>query len=223
MAVSRAPVVLPQLALEEAAVLPIRGRTAAIDPLALALQEAREEGLRQGRERGLQAGYAEGLREGRALARREADEDAARLEREAELHREQRRVETRAALAAFQDATSHWIAEAEEDLVALCFEALGRVLGDRATRREQAREQVAWLLERWQQTEAPVLHLHPADMDLLEGLPATRPFTCVADRAVSFGGCIVRGSSGALDARLDQILEQIKCALLAARPSKESS
>jgi flagellar assembly protein FliH len=213
--------VLRHLAVEEVPALPARGRVAApagVDLLALALQEAREEGLRQGHERGRQAGYEEGLREGRAAARREADAYATGLEEEASALRAQRRAETQAALQAFQDATSRWLAVAEEDMVALCYEALGRILGERGTMRDQLRAQVARLLEQWHEEGVPALHVHPSDVELLEGL-AARPFTCVADPAVGHGGCLLKGSNGALDARLESILEEIKTALLAGRNS----
>ncbi|MCG2594952.1 hypothetical protein LZ009_19410 [Ramlibacter sp. XY19] len=212
-------VVLRQLAIDEAATLPARGRVAApvgADLLAVALEEAREEGMRQGHERGLQAGYEEGLREGRAVAKREADAHAAVLEEEASSLREQRRTETRAALQAFHDATNHWLALAEEDMVALCYETLARVLGERAALRDHIRAQATHLLEHWYEEGVPALHVHPSDVELLEGL-AARPFTCVADPAVGRGGCLVKGASGALDARLDSILQEIRDALLADR------
>jgi flagellar assembly protein FliH len=222
----QAPAVLRQPLVGDVAILPARGRTAqasAIDALAVALEEAREEGMRQGRERGMQAGYEAGLREGREAAQQEAREHATRVEEQAVLLREERRAEIQAAVAAFGEATSRWLALAEEDLVALCLETLGRILGDGSHRREQVRAQVVHLVEQWQATGAPVLHLHPADVDLLQGLPTSRPFTSVADPEVRHGGCIVSGPGGALDARLDRIFEQIKSALLAARASGGSA
>ncbi|MDB5858702.1 MAG: hypothetical protein JWQ76_2391 [Ramlibacter sp.] len=213
-------VVLRQPLLDESTALPVRRRIVAdpgVPALTLALQAAQEEGLRQGREQGLQAGYEEGLRQGRNAARVEATAMAATIEAQATAQRDERRAELAGALAALQRAAERWLALAEEDMVALCYETIGRVLGRVAVTPDSVRAQVVQLLEQWRGHGAPALHLHPADAPLLEGLTASRPFTCVADPDVPYGGCIVRGESGALDARLDRILEEVKAALLAAR------
>jgi flagellar assembly protein FliH len=217
---TQAQVVLRQLALEGSAALPARAPVVA-DPssamTAFVLQAARDEGLRQGREQGLRAGHEEGLRQGRDAAQAEAVATAAEAEVQAAAQRNQRQAQLASALAALQVAAEQWLTLAEEDLVALCYETVARVLGRAAVAPDSVRAQVLQLLAQWRGRGMPVLHLHPADAQLLEGLPSDRAFTCVADPEVGYGGCLVCGEAGALDARLDRILEEVKAALLAAR------
>lgn len=218
------PVVLRRPMLEDSIALPTRRpigpdpRTAAIE---LALQATRDEGLRQGREQGFATGHAEGLRQGRAAAQEEAAVKAAAIEEEATAQREALQAGLAAAAAAMQSATEQWLVLAEEDMVALCFETIARVLGQAAVTPEGVRAQALQLLDRWRGDGVPVLHVHPADASLFDGLAATRLFTCIADPEVPHGGCLVRGCNGALDARLGRILEEVKAALLAARDERE--
>lgn len=213
-------VVLRQPALDEGRPLPSRRRMAS-DPgmaaAALALQAAQEEGQRQGREQGFGAGYEEGLREGRAAARAEADVRAEAIEAQVASLREERLRELEAAVAAVQGAAGHWLALAEEEMVALCYETIARVLGRAALAPESVRSQALQLLGQWRGQGVPALHLHPDDAVWLHRMPADRAFTCVADPGVAYGGCFVRGEGGALDARLERILEEVKAALLQAR------
>jgi flagellar assembly protein FliH len=217
---SHLQVVLRELSVDGVAALPGRGRVAAaseVSKLEVALQAAQQQGLRQGHEKGLGAGYEEGLRVGRAEAESEADIRAAALEAQAAADRETRGAALRAALAEFESATQKWLALAEEDMVALCYETLGRILASEAVSPPVVRAQAARLLEQWRGLGVPSLHVHPADLQSLEGLPASRAFIRVADPDLQYGGFIVRGEGGALDARLDRILEEVKAALIAAR------
>ena len=223
---TQAQVVLRQPVLDPSAALPARRRVVAdprIPAVDLALQAAQQEGLRQGREQGLQAGYEDGLRQGRSAARAEAAAIAATVEAQASVQRDDRQAELARALKTFEDAAQRWLVLAEEDMVALCYETIARVLGRAAVEPESIRTQVVQLLEQWRGRGMPALHLHPTDARLLEGLQVGRPFTCVADPDLPYGGCMVSGGSGALDARLDRILEQVKTALLAARNERAST
>jgi flagellar assembly protein FliH len=217
---SQLQVVLRELAVDGPAALPVRSRLAAapaVSKLEVALQAAQQEGLRQGHEKGLRAGYEEGLRVGRAEAEAEAHIRAGALEAQAAADREMRGAALRTAVAEFESATREWLALAEEDIVALCYETLGRILAAEAIAAPIVRAQAAQLLEQWHGLGVPSLHVHPADLQLLEGLPAARAYVCVADPELQYGGFIVRGEGGALDARLDRILEEVKAALIAAR------
>jgi flagellar assembly protein FliH len=212
-------VVLRHLAVDDMAALPARGRAASPPVHAVfdvALKQAQEEGVRHGHEEGLRAGYEEGLLQGRAAAQAEVEAMTEALESAAATQREERQAALGAALAAFEDAKAQWLALAEEDMVALCFETLGRILAD-AVAPEVVRAQASHLLAHWRGQGVPILRASPADVRLLEGLQTDLPFACVADPDVKHGGFLVQGGAGALDARLDRILEEVKASLLAAR------
>lgn len=192
------------------------------------LRLGHEEGLRSGRDEGQRAGYAEGLRLGSAAA---ADQvrlavDAAVAAATAPLQERATRLD--ALLRGIGEAAQEAWSGADEDVLALCFETLCRVLGDAMSAPEALRPQVERLLADTDGKGAITLHLHPADARLLDEaardgwLPsvAGQPVRWRADPRVVLAGCVVAGTGGGIDARLETILAQCKAGLLQARAAR---
>jgi len=181
------------------------------------LRHARAQALRQAHEEGLSSGRAEGLREGRAQAADEVRQAVQRAVAEAGLQAQAQRERLQRIGQHARAAVADLLWAAQDEMVALCYETLCRMLGANALQPAAVRSQVAQLMA---QHGAPgvVLHVHPGDAELLQGGSAAgMQLPVVADPDVAVGGCILRTPAGALDARLDAMLEACKAALLQAR------
>lgn len=187
------------------------------------LRLARDHALREGREQGLRAGQEEGLRQGRATAAAEtrAAVDKAVAEALQAVHAERDRL--RQLAGAMQGALDGLQEAAHDEMVALCYETICRVIGAAAVRPDTVRSQLSHLVALYGARAGLVLHVHPQDAALLEhgaddGAPATLRWT--ADPEVALGGCILRCAAGGLDARLETMLASCKEALLEARAAR---
>jgi flagellar assembly protein FliH len=189
------------------------------------LRQGTAEGLRQGREEGLRAGYEEGLE----MARKEAEAQA-RHALEAELAKamlplQKRERQLQELLGAIETDVKGFWAAAEDEMVALCYETVCRVLGEAAITRQGLEAQVAQLLATAHAEGQVVLHLHPADALLLDEarahdeptLSPAQSLAWVADPQVALGGCMLHANGGTLDARLETVLAACKAGLLEAR------
>lgn len=193
--------------------------------------QGHEEGYEEGHAQGLRSGFEEGLRQGREQARAQLEEavaqacEAARREAVESLAQRERAL---AALIAALDAQAAAVqAAAQDDLAALCFEVLCRVVGQALLTPEGVRAQALQALAQAQAGRgAPVtLRLHPVDVQQLEAAlhapdrePAwPRHLALQADADIGPGGCRVENGATALDARLDTVLAQCRQALLEAR------
>lgn len=187
------------------------------DLLAQAVQQGHVQGLRAGREEGLAAGYDAGLQEGRAAAQAEigAAAEAAALQAASALAQRERQL--LATASALQERASDLLARAEDEMVVLCYEVICRVLGAAALSREHVQSQVGAALAHWRGRRPLTVLLHPDDAALLELASAGAGVTWQADAQVELGGCILRDAQGALDARLEHVLEEVKAALCTAR------
>ena len=190
-----------------------------------ALREGFAQALGEGREEGLRSGRADGLREGRAQAAEEIRQAVQRAVAEAERpwKAEHDRLQQIAGHA--RDAMADLLSAAQEELAALCFETLCRTLGATALQPEFVRAQLAHSIELHGGPDV-VLHVHPQDAELLargQESPPARALRWVADPEITLGGCILKASSGALDARLETMLVACKSALLEARSRQRLS
>jgi flagellar assembly protein FliH len=214
---------------EPVRVLP-RGRADAVSPAAspdavrLGYEEGLRRGLEQGREQGIEAGvgegHAAGLATGLSEGRRQAQEELRRAL--ADMRGEADQQQARVALLAtgLEEAVSVAVAAAEDGLVVLCLQALCRIVGPAFATPEGVRAQVARLLAEHDPAAAVAVHLHPADMDLLDRavLAGGRPnVSWVADDKVDLGGCIVQAAAQTIDARLEVVFDAFKAALLEGR------
>jgi len=210
---------------------PSLATTPAADALAAAdrYEQARElghaEGLRQGREEGLRAGYEQGLEKAREEAQAQARRTLEAELAEAVLPLEQKERQLRELLGAIETNLTAFWAAAEDEMVALCYETVCRVLGEAAVTRQGLATQLGQLLATTHAEGQLVLHLHPADAQLLDQaraqgealVPHAQPLAWVADPQVALGGCMLQAKGGTLDARLETVLAACKAGLLEAR------
>jgi flagellar assembly protein FliH len=189
-----------------------------------ARREGYEEGIRTGMEEGRHAGYEEGLRQGNALVSTRTEAAVQEAEAHALAPLQERERQVMKLLESLGTAAADCLSVAEDEMVALCFEVVGQLVGDKAIRPAEVRGLMTHLLANRPAGEAVILHVHPQDAALLEGCRpsgeddrAGGGARWVADSGVAYGGCVVHGRAGALDLRLEIILESLKRAFLHAR------
>jgi flagellar assembly protein FliH len=195
-----------------------------------ARQDAHAAAYGAGRAQGEKDGYEAGLK--RALERAELERRTAAESNQAgqqKLADALEKLQRMAEAAARQKAV--FLEGAEDDMVALAFEAFCRVLGETAATPDMMRAGVANALAHWRGKAALEIHLHPEDLKWLEtdenlstrfaahAHPAIR---WVASAEVAVGGCMLRSAEGALDARLDVQLEAFKTMLIQTRASRRA-
>lgn len=195
-----------------------------------ARQEARALGYEAGRIQGQKDGYEEGMKQ--ALERAEQERHAFLESHEAD---QQKLTDALAKIRQMADAMGRqknsFLDEAEDDMVVLAFEAFCRVLGETALTQDILRSGVVNALAHWRGKAALEIHVHPEDLPWLEGdadlaahLQAQRNHAIrwVASAEVALGGCMLRSSEGALDARLDVQVDALKAMLLQTRASRRT-
>ncbi|MEJ5989604.1 FliH/SctL family protein [Ramlibacter sp. PS3R-8] len=182
------------------------------------------EGVRQGRAEGLASGHEEGLRIGQEEAQRQAGEAATRAVTSATAAL----VEERARLLALARSWDGMWAQAsslvEDDLIALCYQAICRIVGEVAFHPESVRAALVQAMAAAGDAPRLLLRVHPADAALLDRAGvAGAPGQSIAwrgDPEVALGGSILESGSGGLDARLETLLAGCKAALLMAREAR---
>ncbi|NEX63027.1 FliH/SctL family protein [Noviherbaspirillum galbum] len=171
---------------------------------------AREQWQRAGKE-AEQRGYADGMKKAQS-----ALEDATRMQAA--------RVATLAT--ALRQSVETLRKQSEEDVIALAFAAVCRILGEHAMERgvvvAMVRETMAGMASGpHADGEFLTVWLHPEDLALLQqgtALPADlAQAQWKADPAIAAGGCMIETARGTLDARLDIQLEAFRAGMLAAR------
>lgn len=177
----------------------------------------------QARAKGLSEGHAEGLRQGHEESAEGAQQLRAQLTEQgrAWVDEHKRRFEQMALSLSKQ--SGQLAADAEDDLVAMSFEIVCRLLGERAATPAGIRSMVEQLLAQRSLTSLAV-HVHPEDFQFLgaesgEGIPQTS-WQWVADEKVQLGGVILRSPDGNLDARLEVQLDTLRQALMQARQDR---
>jgi flagellar assembly protein FliH len=193
------------------------------DTVAEALRQGHAQGMRAGRDEGLAAGYEAGLQEGRAAGQAEIGAAAQAAALQAGRALAQREQQLLATITSLQERTGELLAGAQEEMVLLCYEVICRVLGEAALRRDLVQAQVDAALAQWRGQRPLTVLLHADDALLLEATAVPGDIHWQADAGVGLGGCILRGPEGALDARLEHVLEDVKGALLAARGAAANS
>jgi flagellar assembly protein FliH len=194
-----------------------------------ALRRGFEEGVLQGHAEGLRAGYDDGHRKGLEESQAEGRIalEKAISEACAPLHKDQERL--RVLTASVEAVIPQCLVAAEDELVALCFETIARMLGAAAVQPAVVQAQFKHLLVLAMSRQVVAMHVHPQDADLLarcttlpeDGAASDqRLVPWVPDPQVGLGGCIVAAKGGGLDARLETILAGCKAALLDARAQR---
>jgi flagellar assembly protein FliH len=210
------------------------------------LQAMQEDAFRRGREQGRQEGLCEAFDAARAQAVAAAREQGLREGREAghEAGRDAAQVEARAAVQATLDTLERLLAALpqrfemrlaahEEDMVALCFETVARILGQEAAAPDGLRQMLRKTLAEFGPRRLVEVRVHPGDVQCLAGDPVVAGWLreredgaaiqIVADPGVELGGIVLRSPSGRLDARLDHQLEALRGALLATRAARAAA
>lgn len=190
--------------------------------------------------RGYEQGRSDGERAGRdaaaAQAMTEAHEQGRREGMEAGMQaaREAANAEVKASLAALEallrtlpEQFGKRLATVEEDMVALCFEAVTRVLGDSAATADGVRAMLRLALEQFGARRLAEIRVHPDDLhDLASDATVDawlrrredgQEIRIVADAAIELGGVVLRSPAGRLDARLETQVAALRSALAAVR------
>lgn len=161
-----------------------------------------------------QEGYDEGQREALVEAQRQWSEQDARIN---------------ALGASFALARQTVVAQAEDGLVALAFEAVCTILGSTVTTREAVQSVVRQLLAALPEASNARVLLHPADAALFEQAIVDAPdllaatLTIVPDATLALGGCVVEAPGATLAARLDWQLDQLRTLLLTVRSARQGT
>lgn len=230
---SRAAAVLPlQRPIVDKSATLMTGRTLQ-EPdadLEQARQEARTLGYEAGRVQGQKDGYEAGMKQ--ALERAEQERHALLEDHEAG---QQKLVDALAKIRQMADAMvgqkNRFLDDAEDDMVALAFEAFCRVLGETVPTRDMLKAGVVNALAHWRGKAALEIHVHPEDLRWLEAdtdlgarIASQRNHTTrwVASTEITLGGCMLRSPEGALDARLDAQVEALKTMLLQTRATRRA-
>lgn len=165
----------------------------------LALDEARGRAY----DEGLEQGRADGLLEMRATV-----------------------TKLREISASIEAAREVWMADREDDLVAIAYEAVCSICGPALATPGGVREHVKLTLQQVRDRESVVVRLAAADVEKLRELAAAgtdlwegRRAELVADASLDAGGCVIETASGTLDAQLRRQFEQLVQVLTAARRS----
>lgn len=211
---------------------------------ASAAPTAAPSGEDSGFRRGYDAGLAQGLAEGRAKAAeqaRQASELAsAKAQQElAERSEKMGRELTQQAQAAYQarakvltqllealpQRIEERLAAVEDDMLALSFEAVCRILGEHAATPEGLRSQLLQSVRALRGRRLVAVHLHPDDLAAVQResahaqVLANEDIQWIADPEILLGGCIVRSPEGGLDARLEVQLQSLGGLLQDSRSS----
>lgn len=184
-----------------------------------ALARQQREALEAARQEAVAAGRAEGLQQAQAEAARELAQERERLQVHAESGLRMKCEQVDRLAASLRAQVHELVAAAEEDVVALTYEAVCGILPENAVRPEVVRALVRQLVERNFDTCAVHAHVHPDDHRLLleSGGTQTDGWTWVPDPGVVLGGARLRTGQGSLDARIESQLQQLAGALLRVR------
>lgn len=126
-----------------------------------------------------------------------------------------------------------YLADAEDDMLALVYEVVCRVLGEEGASLPGLRAQLQQCLKAWHGHALLNIELHPDDLALLQsdeeslrllkmgGFSTERStLRWVADPRVKVGGCRLRSVEGILDARLEVQFKALEATLLSTRASR---
>ncbi len=202
-----------------------KGMAAGREAQRIESEDALRQLAEQARTQAFSEGHAEGLRQGAEESATAAGRQQAALAEQARRAGDEHRQCLERAIRALQEQRTQVLADAEDDLVAMSFEVICRILGVRAALPATIREMVKQLMAQ-RAVEGACVHLHPEDLEHLRSevgmAPDVAPWQWVADDKVQIGGVLVRTRQGNLDARLEVQLEALRQALLNARRERRA-
>ena len=179
-------------------------------------------------ERGYEAGYEAGLREGLKDAERQLDEEvqsrvrklealATTQHEEAEQQSAQRLAQLDTLLEGLQAAVSDRLAQLEPEAVAMAYDALCKLLGQRAGDERVLAALIQQAVRQLRGGTLLAVRLHPADLDALQahlaGQSLAERYPAVrweADPHAERGSCTLTSDRGSLDASLATQLDRLR-------------
>jgi flagellar assembly protein FliH len=170
--------------------------------LAQAAAEREQRAFAEAAEQGRAEGFEQGRAEGEAQLREQGERLAALA----------------SGLAGLRAAA---LEEAEDGMVELVYGAVCRMLGSDASLRTAVAAAVAECRACADREAVLTVAVHKDDLALLAACGAeVQGLRWIADAGVELGGCMVAGSSGTLDARLETQLAQLRTTLLEVRAAR---
>lgn len=214
-----------------------------------ALEMAKQQGQRIGYEAGYQDGLAQARRDAQEqveklaqeLARKHVDEAYSRADQQAQKQIQQLKSELQQQYNRITHLSQElpaqlvqYLQDVEDDMLALVYEVVCRILGDEAASLPGLRAQLQLSLKAWNGRTMLSVHIHPDDMELLQGDASSQKvlknagfsiekssLRWVSDPKINLGGCLLRSSEGELDARLEVQLQTLKTVLLKTRAARK--
>lgn len=205
--------------------------------------QGHKQGYESGYQQGTEEGCQDGLKKGQELVQKE---QVAVRKVQDQFQEGRQRLDS--ILSGASDQISKRLAEAEDDMVALCFDAVCRIAGQEFATATGVRHHLLNALRDWNKRVALKVHMHPNDLALLqqETLPSDsadeNPATAqpasesiaaelermghnqvqwVPDASIVLGGCVLRSSEGGMDARLQTQLEALRSVFLEVRQTQQ--
>jgi flagellar assembly protein FliH len=123
-------------------------------------------------------------------------------------------------------AREQYVQEIADEAVEIVYTAVVRILGQAFEHREAVVAAVQQAIRSCRERRRLVVRVSPRDFALINNYRSalfegatTSELDVVADEQVKLGGCVLEGSSGDLDARLETQLERLRETLLLSRAS----
>lgn len=212
-------------------------RPAAVQRDDVALRRGYDEGFAKG----LAEGLAQGAEEAKQLARHTAEQAerdrfvqnerlVKELKQEADAACEARLAQLNKLIAALAPQVDARVQAAEDDILALCFEVICRMLGESAPRPEALQAHLKKATDAMRNRQLVAIHLHPDDLAVLESAGAAPPnggerdgVQWIGSNEVALGGCILQSPEGGLDARFETQLQALRELLQRSRARVRAS
>jgi flagellar assembly protein FliH len=136
-----------------------------------------------------------------------------------------RQLETlRALMESVRDARQRYVEDIGDEAVEIVFVAVSRILGAGFATREVAVAAVQEAIRSCKERGRMLVKVAPEDFKVLNAqrrelleVGSASEVELVADEQVKWGGCLLEGTSGNLDARLETQLQRLRDTLLNAR------
>jgi flagellar assembly protein FliH len=189
------------------------------------------DGHSKGYAEGLQASHdqdrADGFRTGLEQGRRAAQQEAEQVHAAAKKACAARVGNLDALLAALPVEFDRRLAQTEDEMLGLCFEALSRMVGEAAASPEGQRAMVRQAVLEANSQAVATIHVNPRDLENLQNdqelaawLGSTRRVQWLGDDRIKLGGCLVSAPDGGLDARLETQMARLASVFAKARKER---
>ena len=144
----------------------------------------------------------------------------------AEMHYAQQLEALRLLLGSVRDARQRHVEDIGDEALEIVFVAVAKILGTGFATREAVVAAVREAIRCCQERGRMLVKVAPRDFELLNARRrelledgSASEVELVADAQVKWGGCVIEGASGNLDARLETQMQRLRDTLLSARES----